>query len=373
MARRRLRLHERAKAAYSQGELRQAIELWRMAGELHADWKYSYNLANVLYEAGRHIDAWAACDRAEALGLPAKHLGALAENRAKIAAELLRTHAWLELAVTPSDAVVTRDGRPWRGRHRAWTEAATSAITVARVGRKTETFTWEHPIGRRHERSVALARAPRFGSLLIQGDPKGAGIMLDGRRVAALPMTQPLGELKTGLRTLRVGLRGYRAVERKVVIEAGKITRLEIRLAAVGADGRVRVGVSEPGSGAPPSWIGVGRWVGLGAGIAAAGGGVALLVLAADSRAQLEALDADPRAGMADYGAYSTRYDELEAEASSRQGLGLGLTILGGALAVTGAALFALDTDHGGGDPDGVSLLPLALPRGGGLGAVGRF
>ncbi|MFT5432021.1 MAG: hypothetical protein ACI9OJ_002719, partial [Myxococcota bacterium] len=140
-------LHAKATAAYSAGKRKRAIELWREAIQLHEFWKYAYNMAYALYEEEQHSEAWTWLMRSKALGFPAdqpKLLDLLAQLRVKVSTAMLRTHAWVELDVSPAHAGVRRNGVLWPAPRGAWTQEATTTIRVEADDFVAQEFVWRH-------------------------------------------------------------------------------------------------------------------------------------------------------------------------------------------------------------------------------------
>jgi hypothetical protein len=162
------KLHKQATSAYKGGQYKQAIELWRIAEKLHPYWKYSYNLANALYEDGAYSDAWGACNRAEKSGMPEKYVVHLLENRAKIKAALFKKYALITLEVIPQNAQVQINGAPWQRPLARWIKTASSAVTITQNGFHPLNFEWEHAVGRQYTKKVRLKRA----RILTQKVPK---------------------------------------------------------------------------------------------------------------------------------------------------------------------------------------------------------
>ncbi len=152
------RLHGEAKAAYKDGRRGDAAALWEEAERAHPHWKYAYNLANVLYEEQRAVEAWAALERAQSRAIPDKYMGHVLELRAKIKSAMLKSHAWLELTVEPKTATVQRDGQAWAPPWTAWSTAASSRLSITAPGFEPRELTWTHEVGRPHTRRVVLKR-----------------------------------------------------------------------------------------------------------------------------------------------------------------------------------------------------------------------
>lgn len=120
---------------------------------------------------------------------------------------------WVEAETHLLAALAAPD--PWIARSRATLEAALAAIG-------------------RH-----------LGGLWVEGGVPGAEVLLDGERIAVLPLTEPV-RVVAGSLTVAVRATGYGTVTRHVIVPPGGDAREEVRLARLAED-------SVQGSGTAPS------------------------------------------------------------------------------------------------------------------------
>ena len=179
------RLHDLARTAYRAKDLPQAISYWREAHRLAPSWKYAYNLAYALFETENLVEAWNFIGEAEALGMPPRFLDKLGLVRSKIKRSLEASHAFVELIVLPSDAVVMFNGRLWNAPRRRWVDLTTSTVRVSREGYLSQ----EGQLGARVGRAAHLPRRAQAaaGAAHHHRQPRGskrAGGRQGGRAAA---------------------------------------------------------------------------------------------------------------------------------------------------------------------------------------------
>ena len=346
------RLHEAAVTAHRAGRLRQAIELWRDALKLDANWKYAYNLANTLYESGDGKDAWATLERADALQTPEKYAGLVAELRSKVRALLFKDHAWLALEVVPAGARVTLDGVPVEPPFEVWLTTTESTVEAVAEGFVTRTERVKHPLGNRTEVRFALAAArpieePARGTLRIDGGPVGARVTMNGVELGALPMG-PTSVL-AGSAEIVVSHPGYVAATFQVLVRASLETPLTVAL-------KRDVGPSAPNGLATPGWVT------LVSGIAVAGIGTGFYLWADSTLDELNALNDPATAVELGFDGYRERYNEVRGALDDRLLASQILFAVGGVAVATGITLILLDDAQAG---DGnVHVVPIS---GGGM------
>jgi len=344
------RLHEAAVAAHRAGRLRQAIELWRDALKLDANWKYAYNLANTLYESGEGMDAWTTLNRAELLQTPEKYAGLVAELRSKVRALLFKDHALLVLQVVPADARVTRDGVPLAAPYEVWVTTTESTIEAAAEGFVSRTAKVSHPLGGRREVPLVLAakptaEAPLTGMLFIEGGPTGARVSDHGVDLGVLPLAM---HMVVGMHTLVVSHPGHVATTREVVVSAGAESRVQITL----------VKEAPPFS---PNGLATPGWVTLVSGLAVAGIGTGFYFWAASTSDDIDALATSKNNFEIPFREYARSYDSLHSALDDRLLASQILLAVGGAAVVAGITMILLDDAPGEGD---LRVVPIA---GGGM------
>lgn len=109
---------------------------------------------------------------------------------------------------------------------------------------------------------------PVAGVLRVDGDPRGAWLIVDGRAVGQLPYE---GELEPGPRVIEVRADGYAGQKRRLAVEAGQTYPLDVALTPL----------PPPEAAAPTPWYGH-WWVWAGAAVVVAGGLTAILLIDGD-------------------------------------------------------------------------------------------
>lgn len=228
-------------------------------------------------------------------------------------------------------------------------------ITVEAEGYFPETLKQTAVEGRLIVVEVELKPKPALLRVRVEA---GAEVSIDGRPAGTAPFARPL-ELAAGKHLVTVAKRGREAWTREVELARGQELSLDVSL---------RVTAQRKAS----------YWVMGGAGAAFVGAGVyGVLALGSDERA--EDLDDKRRAE----GLSSAELDDYEAavdERDARRGRTYLLLGVGGALAVTGALLYFIDTPRAempaafsaGGDAS-VTFVPVLGGDSAGIGVVGRF
>ena len=354
------RLHEKAKNAYRDGRLREAVELWREANRLQAHWKYAYNLANAAYEIQDYLAAWEFVGRAKALGLPAEYIAQLAELRGKVRGALLNKHALLELTVEPPDATVRRNGHPWVPPRELWTTDRQSRIEVSRAGYDTATFVWDHVPGTPHTRAVRLDKSKPLVALTVIGRPVGATVLVDDRPSGRLPLRAPL-RIRPGRHVLRVTHPGYVAETRTLDVRPGAGIQVSVALRAVGG-GRADVGLrAEARRGA----LWTPGWATLASGLAVVAVGAGMFGWSDTITKDINDLQKSP-GGLAKFGTYAGFRQHVTSESDKADKVALAgwvLTGVGAAATVGGVVMVILGRK--GPSMGGATVGFVPLPGGG--------
>lgn len=246
---------------------------------------------------------------------------------------------WVEAEAHLRTALASGD--PWVARSRATLEAA-----LAVIGR-------------------------HLGGLWVEGGVPGAEVLLDGERIAVLPLTEPV-RVVAGSLTVTVRSEGYGTVTRHVVVPPGGDAREEVRLARL-AD------TSTPGLGTqPPSLLrasatrsdtatpgGTQRALGWAAGagaLAGVGVGLTFLVLREGDVSTFNDSSCPPMSDPVQPGNCAVMLDSVHAD----EAVAMAGFIAGGALTVTSILLFATAPPRGR-RPEQIAWLGCA----GGPGTVG--
>jgi hypothetical protein len=110
----------------------------------------------------------------------------------------------------------------------------------------------------RHRATLLLAQefvGRHLGTLLIEGQPEGAVVKVDGRSLGTLPLTRPL-RLAVGSYQLEVTRPGYYPLQRPIHIGAGGTLRESLALAPLGeAPAALERVAAVPSAAGAPRWL----------------------------------------------------------------------------------------------------------------------
>lgn len=166
------------------------------------------------------------------------------------------------------------------------------------------------------------------GTLTVRSDPPGAEVLVDGEPAGTTPLELPIA---AGEHSIVLRLPGHVDEQRRVVVEAGETSAVEVPLVA-----------SAPAEDAKPDRSALLRplgWASIGVGAAALGSGIALLVLDENpvKFTRCSGIDVDAE------GNCRFRHDTLAG--------GIVMTIVG-VVGITAGALLVARTRKGGGKAD---------------------
>ncbi len=317
-------LSAQARADWKAGRYDDAIANFRAAEKLFPAGKYAFNVAFALAQRKRPLEAWAALERAEKLGMEARYAPRVERLRASLSKAILVDHAKIEVTVTPSSARVVRNGAVWSAPRRLWTKDSSSRIEVSAPGYETFESVWTHRPGAAHTLPVVLREK--------RPDPIESDLKPE-------PVTTPVPKAEPAPKA--------RPDVMPVVIEGPDTDET--------------------------SALTVSKWACLGAGVAALGTGAALLAMANGVNADLDALNADPAGqnyGPTEFDRYETDFNEDAKRRDTLRSSGLVAVGVGGALAAAAVVLFVLDGPADTSEP-GVSIAPALFSSG--VGAHVRF
>lgn len=169
------RFHVEALELAGRGRWKAAIKRWRKAEAIQPDWRYAFNLASSYAHVRKWQAAWDALGRAREGGIVRGRRAAAADLDRRISDKLLKTHAEIRLALEPSAASVTLDGKPWKPPYRRWTSRPRHTLVVTHRGYRPEERVWSHPRGGRYVLDVQLKpltpRDPRRGWEVLEKGP----------------------------------------------------------------------------------------------------------------------------------------------------------------------------------------------------------
>ena len=354
------RLATDAQRALKKKDYDKAVSAFEAAESKVPNFEYAFGLAKAVELKGEPIEAWRVMERAKSYGVPPKETLSYDGFRLKLEQRLYQDHAYLELDVTPADALVREktDGQ-WMPPHGRWVNRSLSTLRVEAPNFIPTTVQWHHPTGYAAKKRVELVPANAYGRVRISGSPAGALIMVDDAALGSLPRAETR-LLPPGKYTVKVEKDKYLAYSQQVDVRAGQVTDVNVVLEEAESAGQKLV--------KSKSFWG---WMTVGIGGAAVITSGVLLALASGKQSEAEDLNATHISG---YDAYLSEYDALESDISSFAmggwvSLGIGL-----ALAGTGTALLVADSLEEGDESveaAGADLHIYPLPTG--VGATVRF
>ena len=176
-------------------------------------------------------------------------------------------------------------------------------------------------------------------SVTLLSTPEGAKATVDGASVGTTPITDL--SLDPGSRLLRLELDGYEPLEKTLQLTKGSAEEFSNELTKLSNVPGDEGGDSATGTG--PSIPIVATGIGLG--VVAAGAGVAMLVVSGNKSSEREDLTAQfgntSACNTPTPPAECTQISELADDASTFQGVGIGL-LVGGGVILAGTAVYAL-------------------------------
>lgn len=322
--------------------------------------EYAFGLAKAIELKGEPVEAWRVMERAKGYGIPPKEIKSYDGFRLKLEQRLYQDNAYLELDVTPADALVREktDGQ-WMPPHGRWVNRSLSTLRIEAPNYIPTTVQWHHPTGYAAKKRVELVPASAYGRIRISGGPAGGLIMVDDAALGSLPRAETR-LLPPGKYTVKVEKDKYLSYSQQVDVRAGQVTDVNVVLEEAESAGQKLV--------KSKSFWG---WMTVGIGGAAVITSGVLLALASGKQSEAEDLNATHTSG---YEGYLAEYDALESDISSYAmggwvSLGIGL-----ALAGTGTALLIADSLDDGDESveaAGADLHIYPLPTG--VGATVRF
>lgn len=194
---------------------------------------------------------------------------------------------------------------------------------------------------------AALAAIGRhLGGLWVEGGVPGAEVLLDGERIAVLPLTEPV-RVVAGSLTLAVQAPGYATVTRHVIVPPGGAAREEVRLARL-AEGSAqgsgmaaasppRVPATQPDAAAPGGTQRALAWAAGTGAIAGVGVGLTFLLLREGDVSAFNDSSCPPMSNPMQPGNCAAMLDAVRADET----VAIAGFLAGGALTVTSILLFA--------------------------------
>ncbi|MFT5430434.1 MAG: hypothetical protein ACI9OJ_001108, partial [Myxococcota bacterium] len=159
------------------------------------------------------------------------------------------------------------------------------AVRGAAAGFVSETLTWKHIVGRRHERNVAL-EVVRTGELQMTGSPARATVFIDGPRAGTLPL--PARSVAPGKHHIRIVHKGFAPQMVEVAVSAAVVARVAVKL----ADEIRNIEPDDPP--AASTRYSTAGWITLGSGVALLATGGGLLGWFASIASDVDDLNSDP-------------------------------------------------------------------------------
>ncbi len=333
------RLSDEGIALAKQKKFRAAVEKFEAALKLYPHPVIMHNLGRAYEELKDKRRAYEYFSRALQQDYPFATDGRTRLNR--LTAELSTTHARLLVRVTPSQSktvVTMADGQietfvtaPFS----TWVKAGETQISITNPEFKGTQETRTFKAGEEKELQYILTPLPKLGFLRISVNVPGAWVSLSGRAIGRTPLeTQTI---EAGAYQLEISADGYDPWLEPVTIEKDAVRELSITLLP-------RDGVPKPiptATSGTPSWVG---WTLIGSGVALAGGGAGVFMLAKDEADALgrkyAIVEGTPDN---DEQAYLDAFDRKVVPLNA---LSTSLFIGGGALVVTGAVLLLVDPEE---------------------------
>jgi tetratricopeptide (TPR) repeat protein len=198
----------------------------------------------------------------------------------------------------------------------------------------------------RVERRVEWLEA-RIGSLVLDAPQAGARILVDGREVGVGPLHRTV-RVMPGNHAVIATLPGHEPMTRTIAVAAGGGAQVDVAL----RPSQVRLERPDMVRRMKP-WI---PWVTLGGGLAGVGAGVLLQLDARRDRDDVEELIR--RHWEIDQKPVRIEDDPRYQRAQIKNGFGISLYVVGGAVAVTGAVLAVLNQPHMRFEARRVQLVP---------------
>lgn len=191
-----------------------------------------------------------------------------------------------------------------------------------------------------------------LGGLWIEGGVPGAEVLVDGQRVAVLPVTEPM-RVVAGSLTVTLRAEGYETVTRHVVVSPGGDAREEVRLTRVAersTQGDGTTSTPSPHASVPRSDASVPggtqralAWASGAGALVGVGIGVGFLVVREGDVAAFNDSSCPPRSSSTQPVNCSAMLDSVHADET----IAMAGFIAGGALAVTSILLFATAPSRG--------------------------
>ncbi len=333
------RLSDEGIALAKQKKFAAAVEKFEAALKLYPHPVIMHNLCRAYEELNDKRRAYEYFARALQQDYPFATDGRTRLNR--LTAELSTTHARLLVRVTPSQSktvVTMADGKietfvtaPFS----AWVKAGETQISITNPEFKGVQETRTFKAGDEKELTYVLTPLPKLGFLRVSVNVPGATVSLSGRNLGKTPLQSQTVE--AGAYQLEISAEGYEPWLEPVTVEKDTVTELSITLVP-------RDGVPKPipaETRGTPSWVG---WTLIGSGVAMAGGGAGVFMLAKD---EADALGRRYAVVEGEANDNEEAYlDEFDRKVVPLNALSTGLFIGGGALVVTGAVLLLVDPEE---------------------------
>jgi hypothetical protein len=335
------RHYNAAKRSLRRKEFLMALVHLKDAENKHPTYKYAAALASTHLKSRQGVLAWEALGRAEKYGVPKQKQREFDELSQSIERELLETHAFLELTVFPPNASVRIQKQQWLPPYQKWVPRSFSVLTLEAPAHAPMTVKWHHPRNNKSKKTIRMEPVTNFGYIEVRGEPLGASVSIDGKRLGTLPKVKS-GILKPGTHTVTVEKAEFITVEREVIVSRDNTTEIEIILDPIESD-LVKALKSKK----------VWGWTSVGVGGAAFITGIGLLAHSAVLISDVNELN---RTHVSGYDDYLSKYDQAAQDIPTFGAAGWSLLSVGLALGATGAVLLVLDENES--QPDTTDATP---------------
>lgn len=333
------RLSDEGITLAKQKKFQQAVEKFEAALKLYPHPVIMHNLGRAYEELKDKRRAYEYFSRALQQDYPFATDGRTRLNR--LTTELAATHARLLVRITPSQSktvVTMADGQiethvtaPFS----IWVKAGETQLSITNPEFKGIQETRAFKAGEEKELTYVLTPLPKLGFLRVSVNVPGATVSLSGRSLGRTPLQTQTVE--AGAYQLEISAEGYAPWLEPVTVVKDTVTELSVTLTP-------RDGVPKsipPETRGTPSWVG---WTLIGSGVALAGGGAGVFMLAKD---EADALGRKYAVVEGQGNPQEEAYlDEFDRKVVPLNALSTGLFIGGGALVVTGAVLLLVDPEE---------------------------
>lgn len=255
--------------AYKSGDYARAAELFRQAFEIEPKGNLLYNIAVCYDKAGNAVDAVTWYQKFVDAVPDSPKRPEVTRRIAELREQLDDAQVEVSVSTSPAGALVFVDDKA-RGAMGvsplSFTLLPGSYVIIAEK-EGHEPARQKIQVARGAPVRVDLNLLPKgmVGTVALRIPERGADVLVDGKRVGASPLAEPL-RLSQGPHELLVMKSGFAPWKQTIDVQGGRTATVAVTLVPEGGDGMGGIGA---GGGA-----GIWPWVTMGAGVAAIGGAV---------------------------------------------------------------------------------------------------